>query len=124
VKRVCGSHRRAKPEEAETRGSSVKKGFLGGVRRFLFGIHVLPLLNLLTVIIDPNNQGSESRPPLDPTKKERYKKRTEAEQVNSILKDWLFPGKLYVEGHIKVSFVLFGAALCLAVLRMIHYFII
>jgi hypothetical protein len=46
-----GRHRRAKPEEAGTRGSSVKEGFLGGVWRFLFGTHALPLLNLLTVII-------------------------------------------------------------------------
>jgi hypothetical protein len=34
--------------------------------------------------------------------------RTEAEGANSILKDWLLPGKLYVKGHTKVSFVLFG----------------
>jgi hypothetical protein len=75
-------------------------------------------------IIDPNNRGSESRPPLDSAKKERYKKRTEVERANSILKDWLLPGKLYVKGHAKVSFVLFAAVLCLAALRMIQYFII
>jgi transposase len=74
-------------------------------------------------IIDPNKRGSESRPPLDPAKKERYKKRTEVERANSILKDWLLPGKLYVKGHAKVSFVLFSAVLCLAALRMIQYFI-
>jgi transposase len=75
-------------------------------------------------IIDPNNRGSESRPPLDPAKKERYKMRTEVERANSILKDWLLPGRLYVKGHTKVSFVLFAAVLCLAALRMIQYFII
>jgi transposase len=75
-------------------------------------------------IIDPNNRGSQSRPPLDPAKQERYKKRTEVERANSILKDWLLPGKLYVKGHTKVSFVLFGAVLCLAALRMIQHFII
>jgi transposase len=75
-------------------------------------------------IIDPNSRGSESRPPLDPAKKERYKMRTEVERANSILKDWLLPGKLYVKGHAKVSFVLFAAVLCLAALRMIQYFII
>jgi hypothetical protein len=75
-------------------------------------------------IIDRNNRGSESRPPLDPAKKERYKMRTEVERANSILKDWLLPGKLYVKGHAKVSFVLFAAVLCLAALRMIQYFII
>jgi hypothetical protein len=75
-------------------------------------------------IIDPNTRGSELRPPLDPAKKERYKMRTEVERANSILKDWLLPGKLYVKGHTKVSFVLFAAVLCLAALRMIRYFII
>jgi hypothetical protein len=75
-------------------------------------------------IIEPNKRGSESRPTLDPAKKERYKKRTEVERVNSILKDRLLPGKLYVKGHAKVSFVLFAAVLYLAALRMIQYFII
>jgi hypothetical protein len=45
--------------------------------------------------IDPNNRGSETRPPLDPAKKERFKMRTEVERANSILKDWLLPRKLY-----------------------------
>jgi hypothetical protein len=75
-------------------------------------------------IIDRNNRGGEVRPPLDPAKKERYKMRTEVERANSILKDWLLPGKLYVKGHAKVSFVLFAVVLCLAALRMIRYFII
>jgi hypothetical protein len=35
------------------RGSSVKKGFLWGKRTLFFGIHVLPLLNLLIVVILP-----------------------------------------------------------------------
>jgi hypothetical protein len=75
-------------------------------------------------IIDRNNRGGESRPPLDPAKKERYKMRTEVERANSILKDRLLPGKLYVKGHAKVSFVLFAAVLRPAALRMIRYFII
>jgi hypothetical protein len=75
-------------------------------------------------IIDSNNRGNESRPPLDHAKKERYKMRTEVERANSILKDRLLPGKLSVKGHTKVSFVLFGAVLCLAALRMIRHFII
>jgi hypothetical protein len=33
-------------------------------------------------IIDPNKRGNESRPPLDPAKKERYKIRTEVERAN------------------------------------------
>jgi hypothetical protein len=75
-------------------------------------------------VIDPNNRGNESRPPLAPAKKERYKMRTEVERANSILKDRLLSGKHYVKGHAKVSFVLFGAVLCPAALRMIQYFII
>jgi hypothetical protein len=75
-------------------------------------------------LIDPNNRRSESRPPLDPAKKERYKKRSEVEWANSILKDWLLLEKLYVKGHAKVSFMLFATVLCLAALRMIQYFII
>jgi hypothetical protein len=75
-------------------------------------------------IIDPNNLGKESRPPLDPVKKERFKIRTEAERANSILKDRLLPGKMYVKGHTKVSFVLFSAVVCLAALRTIQYFIL
>ena len=75
-------------------------------------------------IIDPNTRGNESRPPLDPAKKERYKMRTEVERVNSILKDWLLPKKLYVKGHTKVSFVLLSAVVCLAALRTIQYFVL
>jgi transposase len=75
-------------------------------------------------IIDPNNRGDKSRPPLDPAKKERFKRRTEVERANSILKDWLLPAKIYVKGHAKVSFVLFSAVVCLAALRTIQYFIL
>jgi hypothetical protein len=75
-------------------------------------------------IIDPNKRNDPSRPPLDPAKKERYKMRTEVERANSILKDWLLPGKLYVKGHAKVSFVLFSAVVCLAALRTIQHFIL
>jgi hypothetical protein len=75
-------------------------------------------------IIDPNNRGKESRPPLDPAKKERFKMQTEAERANSILKDRLLSRKLYVKGHTKVSFVLFSVVVCLADLRTIQYLIL
>jgi hypothetical protein len=45
-------------------------------------------------VIDPNNRGNETRTPLAPAKKERFKLRTEAERANSILKEWLLPRKL------------------------------
>jgi transposase len=75
-------------------------------------------------LIDPNNRGNETRPPLDPAKKERFKLRTEVERANSILKDWLLPRKLYVKGYAKVSFVLLSAVVCLAALRTIQYFVL
>jgi hypothetical protein len=50
--------------------------------------------------------------------------RTEAGRANSILKDWLLPGKLYVKGHSKVSFVLFAAVTCLAALRTLMHFLL
>jgi hypothetical protein len=75
-------------------------------------------------IIDRNNRGNGSRHLLDPAKKEWYKMRTAVERANSIVKDWLLPGKRYVKGHAKVSFVLFAAVLCLDALRMIQHFII
>jgi hypothetical protein len=31
--------------------------------------------------------------------------RAEVERANSILKDWLLPGKLYVKGHAKVEVI-------------------
>jgi hypothetical protein len=75
-------------------------------------------------IIDPNNRRNNSRPALDPAKKERFKIRTEVERANSLLKDWLLPGKVYVKGHAKVSFVLFAAVACLAALRTLQYFVL
>jgi hypothetical protein len=45
-----GRPRRAKPEEAGARGSSVKKGRTWGAISLTFGIHVLPLINLVTLI--------------------------------------------------------------------------
>jgi hypothetical protein len=75
-------------------------------------------------ITDPNNRRNNSRPPLDPAKKERFKLRTEVERANSLLKDWLLPGKLYVKGHTKISFVLFAAVACLAALRTLQYFVL
>jgi hypothetical protein len=75
-------------------------------------------------IIDPNNRGKEILPPHDPAKKEGFKMRTEVERANSLLKDRLLPRKLYVKGHMKVSFVLMSTVVCLAALRMIQYFVL
>jgi hypothetical protein len=73
-------------------------------------------------VIDPNKRKNNSRPPLDPAKKERYKIRSVVERANSHLKDCLLPKALYVKGYIKVSFVLFSAVLCLAVLKYLQLF--
>jgi hypothetical protein len=73
-------------------------------------------------VIDPNKRKNNSRPPLDPAKKERYKIRSVAERANAHLKDCLLPKALYVKGYTKVSFVLFSAVLCLAALKYLQLF--
>jgi hypothetical protein len=73
-------------------------------------------------IIEANKRRDRERPPLDPTKQERYKIRTEVERANSPLKDSLLPKALYVKGYKKVSFVLMSAIVCLAALKFLQYF--
>jgi hypothetical protein len=73
-------------------------------------------------IIDPNKRRGNSRPPLDPAKKERFKFRSSVERANGFLKDFLLPAKMWVKGYSKVSFVLMSAVVCLAALRTLQYF--
>jgi hypothetical protein len=73
-------------------------------------------------VIDPNKRKNNWHPPLDPAKKERYKIRSAVERADSHLKDCLLPKTLYVKYYIKVSFVLFPAVLCLAVLKYLQLF--
>jgi transposase len=73
-------------------------------------------------IIDPNKRTSNSRPPLDPAKKERYKIRSGVERANSHLKDSLIPKDIFVKGYSKVSFVLMSGVVCLAPLKFLQYF--
>ena len=74
-------------------------------------------------IIDPNNRGNENRPPLDPAKRERYKIRTAVERSNSHLKDSFIPRDIFVKGITKVSCVLMSAAVCLAAVKYLQYFL-
>jgi transposase len=74
-------------------------------------------------IIDPNKRKDNNRPPLDPTKQERYNILTTVERANSHLKDSLIPRSIYVKGYKKVSFVLMAAVLCLAALKYLQLFI-
>jgi IS5 family transposase len=75
-------------------------------------------------IIDPNKRKDGKRPPLDPAKKERYNFRTGVERANGYLKDNLLPAKIFVKGISKISFVLMGAVICLAALRILRHFIL
>ena len=72
-------------------------------------------------IIDYQTRPNGYRPVLDPAKQERYKIRTTVERANSHLKDNLIPKAIYVKGYSKVSFVLFSAVLCLAVLKCLQF---
>ncbi|AEF82752.1 transposase [Leadbettera azotonutricia] len=73
-------------------------------------------------VIDPNSRNDKICAPLDPAKQERYKIRTTVERAYSHLKDNLIPGKIYVKGNRKVTFVLMIAVLCLAAQKYLHYF--
>jgi hypothetical protein len=72
-------------------------------------------------VIEPNKRINDNRPPLDPAKKERYKIRTVVERSFSHLKDCLIPKTIYVKGHVKISFVLFSAVICLAALKHLAF---
>jgi hypothetical protein len=73
-------------------------------------------------VIDPTKRTSNSRPPLDPAKKERYKIRSGVERANGHLKDSLIPKDIFVKGYSKVSFVLMSAVVCLAALKFLQHF--
>jgi transposase len=88
-----------------------------GIDSFIRGRERVP-------IIDPNKRKNASRPPLDPAKQERFKFRSGVERANGFLKDCLLPGKMWVKGHSKVSFVLMSGVVCLAALRTLQYFIL
>jgi hypothetical protein len=88
-------------------------------KRGLMFDEMIDLLKKCIIPIRPNRSLPRELP-----RKVKFHMRTEVERANSILKDWLLPGKLYVKGHTKVSFVLFSAVVCLAALRTLQYFIL
>jgi hypothetical protein len=69
-------------------------------------------------IIDPNKRLDNKYRQLDPT---RFKFRSGVERANGYLKDNLLPAKIFVKGHTKVSFILLGAVICLAALRILQH---
>jgi Transposase DDE domain len=75
-------------------------------------------------LIDQNKRRSDSRMPMDPAMKQRYKIRSSVERANAHLKDWLLPSKIMVRGYAKVNFTLMVGTLCLATLKILQYFIL
>lgn len=75
-------------------------------------------------LIDQNKRRGDSRMPMDPAEKQRYKIRSVVERANAHLKDWLLPLKIMVRGYAKVNFTLMVGVLCLAALKIIQYFIL
>jgi len=72
-------------------------------------------------IIKFKRRNNGNCPVLDPAKEERYKIRSTVERANSHLKDSFIPKALYVKGYPKVSFVLFSAVLCLAIIKHLQF---
>jgi transposase/IS5 family transposase len=75
-------------------------------------------------LIDQNKRRKDSREPMDPAQKARFKIRSTVERTNSHLKDWLLPAKLLVKGFRKVNFVLMAGVVCLAALKILQQFIL
>ena len=75
-------------------------------------------------LIDHNKRRNDSREPMDPAMKQRFKTRSTVERSNAHLKDWLLPSKLMVRGHTKVTFCLMAGVVCLAATKILQYFIL
>ena len=75
-------------------------------------------------LIDPNKRRKSAREPFGAAQKQRYKIRTTVERANAHLKDWLIPEHICVRGNKKVSFFLMCALVNLAVIKILHYYIL
>jgi transposase/IS5 family transposase len=75
-------------------------------------------------LIDQNKRQGDTRMPMDPAEKQRFKIRSIVERANAHLKDWLLPSKIMVRGYSKVNFTLMIGVLCLAALKILQYFIL
>jgi transposase len=75
-------------------------------------------------LIDHNKRRGDSRRPMDPAMKPRYKIRSSVERANAHLKDWLWPSKIMVRGYSKVNFTLMAGVLCLAAMKILQNFIL
>lgn len=70
-------------------------------------------------LIDHNKRRKDTREPMDPVMKSRFKIRSTVERSYAHLKNWLLPGKIMVKGQAKVSFTLMTRVLCLAAIKIL-----
>lgn len=75
-------------------------------------------------LIDYNKRRKDTREPMDPAMKRRFKIRSTVERSYAHLKDWLLPSKIMVKGHSKVSFTLMTSVVCLTAIKILQYFIL
>lgn len=75
-------------------------------------------------LIDYNKRRNDTREPMDPAMKRRFKVRSTVERSYSHLKDWLLPSKIMVKGHSKVTFTLLTGVVCLTAIKILQYFIL
>lgn len=75
-------------------------------------------------LIDQNKRRNDSRDPMDPAGKERFRIRSTVERSNAHLKDWLLPSKLMARGHSKITFSLMTSVVCLAAVKILQYYIL
>lgn len=75
-------------------------------------------------LIDRNRRRNDTRPPIDPASRARFRIRSTVERSNAHLKDWLLPDKLMVRGHDKVTFCLMTGVVCLAALKILQQMIL
>jgi transposase len=72
-------------------------------------------------LIDHNKRRKDSREPMDPAMKHRFRIRSTVERSNAHLKDWLLPSKLMVRGHKKVTFCMMAGVVCLAAIKILQH---
>jgi transposase len=75
-------------------------------------------------LIDQNKRRNDSRNPMDPADKKRFRIRSTVERSNAHLKDWLLPSKLMLRGHPKITFCLMTGVVCLAAVKILQYFVL
>lgn len=75
-------------------------------------------------LIDQNKRRNDSRNPMDPASKKRFRIRSTVERSNAHLRDWLLPSKLMVRGYSEITFCLMTGVVCLAAVKILQYFVL